>query len=434
MTTAPHEDSAAHDVPTAQPATTKAPRTQAAAEQGTIAHATDAQAADVRTASAQARRSLAGTLPAFPWDALTQARATAAAHSDGIVDLSVGTPVDPTPEAVQRALAEASNSPGYPTTQGTDELRDAIVDFTRRRRGAIPAVDRAAVLPTIGSKELVAHLPFQLGIRAGEVIVHPAVAYPTYDMGARLVGAHAVGLDPRELAAHGDEAVSAAGADPDRVRLLWLNSPSNPTGEVLDADTLAALVTWARSRGIVIASDECYALLPWTVDEVPSVLDARVNGGRLDGLLCVYSLSKQSNLAGYRAAFVAGDPELIGELLAVRKQAGMMLPGPVQHAMTVALGDDDAVRHQHERYRARREVLAPAVEAAGGRIHGSQAGLYLWTTFGEDALESVARLAEAGILVAPGVFYGGPGGTFVRIALTATDERIAAAAERLHRL
>ncbi|MGO2721010.1 MAG: aminotransferase class I/II-fold pyridoxal phosphate-dependent enzyme, partial [Brachybacterium tyrofermentans] len=213
--------------------------------------------------------------------------------------------------------------------------------------------------------------------------------------------------------------------------LLWLNSPSNPTGEVLTAAQMAAILDWARGRGIVVASDECYALLPWTVDEVPSVLDPRVNGGDLDGVLCVYSLSKQSNLAGYRAAFVAGDPSLVGELVAVRKQAGMMLPGPVQAAMTVALGDDAAVAAQREVYRSRRAILEPALQAAGGTIHGSQAGLYLWTSFGEDSMTSVERLADLGVLVAPGMFYGEGGANSVRVALTATDERISAAARRL---
>jgi len=379
------------------------------------------------------RHGLAQRLPAFPWDALIPAKQRAAAHPEGIVDLSVGTPVDPTPASVQSALAAAADSPGYPTTIGTPALREALVAFVRRHRRAPESLDVKGVLPTVGSKELVAHLPFQLGLGPGDVVAFPHIAYPTYDMGARFVGAEPLALDMAALAAEGDAALP----DPalaDRIRLLWLNSPSNPTGEVLDVAQLTALVQWARTRGIIVASDECYALLPWTVDEVPSVLDPRVNGGCLDGLLCVYSLSKQSNLAGYRAAFVAGDPALVGELVAVRKQAGMMLPGPLQAAMAVALGDDDAPRAQREIYRSRRAVLEPALRSAGGTVHGSQAGLYLWTAFGEEAMASVERLAGHGILVAPGMFYGVGGGAFVRVALTATDERIAAAARRLERL
>nr|WP_276545089.1 succinyldiaminopimelate transaminase [Brachybacterium muris] len=375
---------------------------------------------------------MASRLPEFPWDSLASARELAASHADGIVDLSVGTPVDPTPVSVQQALTDAADSHGYPTTIGTPALREGIVSFLQRHRAAPSELDVQHVLPTIGSKELVAHLPFQLGLGPGDAVAFPHVAYPTYDIGARLVGAQPLPVDMVRLAAEGEAALP----DPSlasRIRLLWLNSPSNPTGAVLEADQIAAIVRWARERGIVVASDECYALLPWTVDEVPSVLDPRVNEGSLSGLLCVYSLSKQSNLAGYRAAFVAGDPALVGELLAVRKQAGMMIPGPIQAAMAAALDDDGAVAAQRETYRARRALLSGALRDAGGEIHGSDAGLYLWTTFREDCATSVRALAGLGILVAPGMFYGEAGGTFVRVALTATDERIAAAARRLQR-
>lgn len=378
------------------------------------------------------RDPLAGRLPAFPWDTLAAHRATAEAHPGGIVDLSVGTPVDPTPAGIQRALAAAADSHGYPTTIGTAALRDALVRFARRRLAAPEALGHEHVLPTVGSKELVAHLPFQLGIGCAGAVAYPHIAYPTYEMGAIFVGAEAAPVDIELLAEHGD----AAFADPavvDRLGLLWLNSPSNPTGAVLTVAQMRALVAWARERDIVIASDECYALLPWDVEDVPSILDPRVNDGDLTGLLCVYSLSKQSNLAGYRAAFVAGDPVLVGELTAIRKQAGMMLPGPVQVAMATALDDDTAVAAQRETYRRRRAILRPALEAAGGSIPRSEAGLYLWTTFGESSEASVARLADLGILCAPGMFYGGAGDGFVRIALTATDERIDAASARLAR-
>ncbi len=386
-----------------------------------------------RAAHPSARHPLAHRLPSFPWDMLQEAKARAAAHPEGIVDLSVGTPVDPTPESVRAALADAANWPGYPTTIGTEQLREAIIAFAQRHRGA-GDLGPEHVLPTIGSKELVAHLPFQLGIGPDEIVAHPHIAYPTYDMGARLTGASPLPVDLADLARRGDAAITDIGADPAAIRLLWVNSPSNPTGEVLSREQMRQLLTWARGHGIIVASDECYALLPWSVSEVPSVLDPQVNDGDLRGVLCAYSLSKQSNLAGYRAAFVAGDPELIAELVAVRKQAGMMLPGPMQAAMTVALGDDAAARAQHEVYRARREVLLPALRNAGGTVHGSQAGLYLWTSFGTDAMSTVSTLAEHGILVAPGMFYGVGGENSVRVALTASDERIAAAAERLRKL
>jgi succinyldiaminopimelate transaminase len=383
-----------------------------------------------------ARTPLASRLPGFPWDSIADAKRRAGEHPDGIVDLSVGTPVDPTPVPVQRALAESTDAHGYPAVIGTPELRDALVGFCRRRLHAPESFSHQHVLPVIGSKELVAMLPFQLGIGAGDVVAFPHIAYPTYEMGARLAGAEPLPLDVQRLADEGDayleSVVGAVGADVgERIRLLWLNSPSNPTGEVLDAASMARLVDWARARDVIVASDECYAMLPWDVDEVPSVLDPRVNGGDLRGLLSTYSLSKQSNLAGYRAAFVAGDPALIAELTLVRKQSGFMPPAPVQAAMTVALADDAAVDAQVEIYRARRTRLRSALEAAGARIEGSHAGLYLWATFDEDGRTSVDRLAELGILCAPGMFYGEAGTRFVRVGLTATDERIAAAAHRL---
>jgi succinyldiaminopimelate transaminase len=218
------------------------------------------------------------------------------------------------------------------------------------------------------------------------------------------------------------------------VRLLWLNSPSNPTGRVLPVEHLRKVVDWARERDVVVASDECYAELGWGEWEAtgaPSVLDPRVCGGSHENLLVVSSLSKRSNLAGYRAAFVAGDPALVRELVEVRKHAGMIVPAPVQAAMVAALGDDDHVRAQHGRYRARREVLLAAFGTAGWRVDGSEAGLYLWATRDEDCWTSVAALAELGILVAPGAFYGAAGSRHVRVALTATDERVTAAADRL---
>lgn len=363
-------------------------------------------------------------LPDFPWDALAPYAATARAHPDGIVDLSVGTPVDPTPEVVRRALERASDAPGYPTTRGTAEVRTAVAGWFARRRG-LPGLDPGAVLPTIGSKELVAWLPTFLGLGPGDLVVHPEVAYPTYEVGARLVGATPVAAD-------GTAALGPTGAGA-RVRLVWLNSPANPTGRVLGVDHLRKVVRWARAVGAVVASDECYAELGWDVAEVPSVLDPRVGGGGHDGLLAVGSLSKRSNLAGYRAAFVAGDPRLVERIHEVRRHAGMMVPAPVQAAMAAALDDDGHVADVRAAYRSRRRLLLPALEAAGLRVEHSEAGLYLWATDGRPCRRTVADLAARGILVAPGEFYGPRGARHVRVALTATDERVAAAADRLAR-
>jgi succinyldiaminopimelate transaminase len=321
---------------------------------------------------------------------------------------------------VRDALAAASDAPGYPLTSGTPALREAIARFLVDRFGA--DVGPANVLPTIGSKELVANLPGLLGAGVGDVVAHPPLAYPTYDVGARLCGASPVTADtPAEV-----DAAAAQGP----LRLVWVNSPANPSGRVQSPAQLAGLLAAARAHGAVLASDECYAEFGWDADPV-SALHPSVNGGSLDGLLAVYSLSKRSNLAGYRAAFVAGDPALIAELLEIRKHIGMMVPAPVQAATIAALGDTRHVQEQRERYSARRALLRPALEEAGFRIEHSNAGLYLWATRDEDCWDSVNWLAERGILVAPGEFYGPAGQRHVRVALTATDERISAGVARL---
>ena len=356
-------------------------------------------------------------LPEFPWNALAPARERALAHPEGIVDLSVGSPVDPTPAIIRSALESATDAHGYPTTQGTPELRQAIADWFGRVRGSLPLTDINAI-PTVGSKEFVGLLPLFLGLGEGDVVVHPRVAYPTYDIGARAVGATPFPSDdPAEW--------------PAETKLVWLNSPSNPTGRVDSAETLAVAVRRARELGAVIVNDECYALLAWDGAEVPSILDPRVTGGDASGVLAAYSLSKQSNLAGYRAAFVAGDAALIAGILETRKHLGLITPLPVQAAMLAALGDDSHVRDQHEIYVRRRNVLRPALSDAGFRIDHSNAGLYLWATRDEPSFDTVAWFAARGILVAPGSMYGSDGAHHVRVALTATDERIAAAAHRL---
>ena len=354
-------------------------------------------------------------LPDFPWDRLVPAAERARQHPDGIVDLSVGTPVDPTPAVVRDALAAASDAPGYPQTAGTEALRSAAVDWLRRRFGA--DVPPAAVLPVIGTKELVAWLPTLL---KASTVGFPALAYPTYEVGA-LIG----GATPQRV-----DALTALG--PGRVDLLWVNSPANPTGRVLPPEHLRKVVDWSRERGCVVASDECYADL-WYGDEPPSsVLSPDVCGGSLDGLLAVHSLSKRSNLAGYRAGFVAGDPSLIARLLEVRKHTGMIVAAPVQAAMAAALSDDAHVAEQRARYASRRARLLAGFTAAGFDCSdGGEAGLYLWSTRGDNCWESVDWLAARGILVAPGEFYGPTGSAHVRVALTATDERVDAAVARL---
>lgn len=356
-------------------------------------------------------------LPDFPWDSLVPFRERAAAHADGIADLAIGSPVDPTPALIRDALAGAADAPGYPATAGSDALRDAIVAWYARRHGV--TVERANVMPTIGSKELIGLMPTLLGLGPGDVVVQPTLAYPTYAVGAVVVGATVLASDePDEW--------------PDTTRLVWLNSPGNPDGRVHDVAFLRRAVRRARDLGAVIANDECYTELNWeSTEPTPSILHPEVTQGSRRLTLSVGSLSKSSNLAGYRAGFAAGCSDLVGELVQARKHLGLNPPAPVQAAMVAALGEDAHVAEQRERYGARRAVLRPALERAGFRIDESRAGLYLWASRDEDAWATVGALADAGILVTPGTFYGADGGRHVRISLTAADATIASAAARL---
>lgn len=280
----------------------------------------------------------------------------------------------------------------------------------------------AQVLPTVGSKEFVALLPVLLGLGEGDIIVYPTVAYPTYAMSAALSGATGLAADhPEDW--------------PEGTRLVWLNSPSNPTGAVLSREHLARAVQRARELGALIVNDECYAELGWLPEwasqATPCILHPDVVGEALTGVLSVYSLSKQSNMAGYRAALLAGDAEIVSQLLTARKHAGLIVPAPIQAAMSAALRDDAHVAEQKARYARRRQVLLPALEHAGFRLAHSEAGLYLWMTQDESCWTSLDLLASFGILAGPGEFYGDAAASYVRIALTASDDDIAEAARRL---
>jgi succinyldiaminopimelate transaminase len=288
-------------------------------------------------------------------------------------------------------------------------LRDAIKKWTSNRLGVTGDFD---VLPLIGSKEFVAWLPTFL---QSKKVLFPKVAYPTYNVGAIIAGAepHAVDIDARSW------------PDSD---LAWINSPSNPTGRVHTESELRAAINYSRSHNAPLVSDECY--LEFGDKTQPSSILSFTDGDN-SNILAVQSLSKRSSMAGYRGAFVVGDPALIKKILEIRKHAGMMVPLPIQHAMIAALSDDAHVQEQRARYNQRRKTLAPALESIGFKIEHSEAGLYIWCTRGEDSWKSVEALAQLGILVTPGIFYGSDGAQHVRIAMTATDDAIADAALRI---
>ncbi len=346
-------------------------------------------------------------------------RERAARQGGPVVDLSIGAPTDPTPDVVRAALAAATDAPGYPLTVGVPALRRAVVDWYERAHG-VTGLDVAQVLPVVGTKELIGSLALHLDVGAGDLIALPHLAYPTYAVGAALVRATAV---PAETPAELD-------ALPSVPRVVWANSPGNPTGRVLAPDDLRDLVGWCRAHGALLVSDECYLDLGYDVSPV-SVLHPDVCGGRHDGVLAVQSLSKRSNLAGYRSGLVVGDAAVVAELTAVRRNLGLLVPGPVQAATVAALGDDEHVAVQRARYAARRAALRPALEAAGFRIDHGEAGLYLWATLGEPAATTVGRLADLGLVAVAGTEYGAAGAEHVRFALTVPDADVPLAVERL---
>jgi succinyldiaminopimelate transaminase len=359
--------------------------------------------------------------PPYPYDRLDRLKPTAEAFDGGAVDLSIGTPCDPPPAAVVRALANSHSERGYPPSIGTPELRGAAQRWIGRRFGVDVPADQIGAC--IGTKEFVGTLPQWLKLRTPgrDTVLHPAVAYPTYEMGAILAGCRAVAV-PAGAGGHLDLA-SISPADADRALCLWVNSPGNPTGAL---DDLAAAAEWGRAHAVPVFSDECYVEFTWDGPRRTILADG------LEGVVAVHSLSKRSNLAGVRVGFYAGDAELVTYLHEVRKHVGMMVPGPAQAAAVAALGDAEHVEVQRERYRRRLKQLAAALSAWGGiEVTMPQGGFYLWFDAG-DGWAFTERLAkEAGALVSPGEFYGTSVGGYVRVAVVQPDDRIDLVVERL---
>lgn len=364
----------------------------------------------------------------YDWGRLDRYRRIAQDSGVSVLDFSVGSPVDHVPQSVRQALAAAaddSNASGYPITQGTAALRTAIADWFLGCRGVDLRPLHAGMLPTVGSKEGVALMACLLHCGAGDVVVQPRVSYPTYEIGTELAGATVLKVD--------DVSDVESWRHVPGVRAIWVNSPCNPTGEVLSTAQLTSIIAAARDIGAVVLSDECYALLDWGDPAAPCALSAGVCAGSAEGILVLYSLSKQSNMAGYRAAFVAGDERLITQMTAVRKQIGQIIPGPVQAAMVAALRDGTAVNEQRERYQLRLAKLVRALGDYGYAAHMPQGALYIWVeALSGGCWQDLDDLARLGIVASPGEFYGAS--DHLRFSITATDATVDEAVRRLTKI
>lgn len=361
-------------------------------------------------------------LPPYPYDRLGPLAQMAAAHDGGIVDLSIGTPTDPPPEKAIAALGSSGTERGYPASIGTRKFREAAVGWMSRRLGVEVSPDHVAAC--VGTKEFVAQTAQWLRLRNPhrDTILFPAVSYPTYSMGASLGGCRAVAV---AVDAHWRlDLTSIAPDDAARALCLWTNTPANPTGAL---DDLAAVAAWGRARGVPVFSDECYVEFTWSGSR------RTILASGIDGVVAVHSLSKRSNLAGLRAGFYAGDPELVEYLSEIRKHAGFMVPGPVQAAAAIALDDDDHVDVQRARYRERLEYFAAVLTDQGAAVAQPGGAFYLWAGAPDGDSWGFARmLAErGGLLVAPGDLYGAAGAGYVRVAMVAPVERLDLVARRL---
>ena len=363
----------------------------------------------------------------YDWSRIDPYRRRAEQCPGGLVDLSVGSPVDPVPRSVREALAAAADdgqARGYPKTAGDGPLRQAVADWFRRCRGVDLDALGANLVPTVGSKEAVALMASLLHLGPGDRVVQPRVSYPTYAIGTQLAGAQVTTVD--------DPADTDSWVDLPGVRAIWINSPGNPCGRVIDRAGLAKIVRAARSIGATVLSDECYALLDWSgsAQASPCILESQVCGGDASGILCLYSMSKQSNMAGYRAALVAGDAQLVKAMTAYRKQVGLIVPGPVQRAMQAALEDGEAVTAQRDVYARRLHALTEALGAYGYDAVMPQGGLYIWAQARSgDCWADMAELSRLGILASPGEFYGD--GRYLRFSSTIADEQLDLALGRL---
>lgn len=367
--------------------------------------------------------------PPYPYDRLNELKPLGDAFDGGLVDLSIGTPRDPAPEAAVKAMIPTGSERGYPPSIGLPAAREASAEWLQRCFNATVTTDQVAA--AIGTKEFVVSTPRYLKLRRPDrdTVLYPAISYPSYAMGAELAGLRAVAVPVDEHWAIDLSAIDPA--DAERALCLWVNTPGNPAGALDDLEEAAA---WGRARDVPVLSDECYIEFTWGAVPV-----GRKRAGRsilehgVDGVLALHSLSKRSNFAGARFGFYAGDSELVWYLSELRKHSGNMVPGPVQHGAIAALNDDDHVDVQRQRYHDRLVYMAKVMTECGLPSQVPAGGFYLWTAApGGDAWGAARWLAEhGGMLVSPGEFYGPQGSGHIRLALVDSMERLELIAQRL---
>jgi acetylornithine aminotransferase len=369
---------------------------------------------------------LAG-LRTYPFVRLTEAKRRLQEAGVAFVDFGVGEPREETPAFIREALAAAIEPLStYPAADGLPELRAAIAAWAARRFGAALDPD-TQIVPTLGAKEAIFHLAAVLG---GDLVAIPAPAYPVYERGAAFAGKQVLELPLR--AEHGflpdlDAVEPGTWA---RVAILWLNYPNNPTAATAPPALYEHAAALAREHGFVLASDEAYSELYFGDAPPASALEL----ADLRGVAVLNTLSKRSSMPGYRSGFVAGDPELIALLKRYRPNVGVAPQAFVQRAAAAAWSDEAHVRAMRARYKAKRDVLLPVLHARGLRHAGGDATFFLWLDAGPDADALAARLLDAGVVLAPGSFFGPAGAGYLRLALVPTLAACERAARRLDEL
>jgi acetylornithine aminotransferase len=359
----------------------------------------------------------------YPFLRLAEAKARVAARGVELIDFGIGEPREETPAFIREALVGAlSPMSAYPSADGLPELRAAIARWIERRFG--PALDPdTEVLPTLGSKEAI----FSLAqVFAGDTVVVPTPSYPVYERGAQFAGKRVVELP---LRAENGWLPDLHGIDWDRVAVLWLNYPNNPTAATAPVEFYERAAALARRHGFVLACDEAYSELYFGESRPAGALQVSDRSH----VAVFNTLSKRSSMPGYRTGFVAGDPEIVAALKRYRPNVGVAPQEFIQRAAVAAWGDEAHVEAVRARYRAKRDALLPALEAAGLRSAGGDATFFLWLRAGEGAEALAAELLEQGIVVTPGSYFGASGEGFLRLALVPPPAACERAAEILSR-